>query len=46
MRVRAYPVEAAPPASDDAIRIQKRWHTFDLDWPARGQTPVQSHSSR
>jgi protein-L-isoaspartate(D-aspartate) O-methyltransferase len=46
MRVRAYPVDAAPPASGDAIRIEKRWHAYDLDWPARSPIPVQSHTSR
>ena len=46
MRVRAYPLGAAPPASRDAIRIEKRWHAYDVDWPAPDAMAVQSHTSR
>ena len=40
LRVRAYPIDTAPPASGDAIVVAKRFHHYLLDWPA------QSHTSR
>src|SRR5262249_55279681 len=38
MRVRVSPMEAPPPASADAIILEKRWHRYALDWPAHSQT--------
>ena len=34
LRVRAYPIDAAPPPADGAIVVAKRWHRYLLDWPA------------
>ncbi len=38
LRVHAYPVESAPPASAGTIVIARRWHHYHLDWPAQSQT--------
>ena len=33
LAIRAYPAGTAPAAGGGALRIQKRWSTFLVDWP-------------